>query len=322
MRPRMNASKLNAVYCKPDERRRYEVWFLRFGLADGSGAWWIRYLLLNLGRGGCAGNPRGMPVQVWATWFPRDAAPQSFIQGFRTDGLSLSRPGAIPLRVVHGENRLGEDSCQGMLSVEGHYLRWDLRYSSTFAGALSDRGRTGFSRTPHSNATFSGEIVFDGRVLRGDPLGYGVQGHNCGRRYRKMWTWSHAIFLDEDGPGLSSFEALEYEMPFGRRFRKAALWLAGELYVFDKFENMRRDAENLTWNFECVNKRKGLRLQATIEGSGASCHRHPYLMTDCSGTFDVANNSFAKATFVLFRPGKGEIEVSTEGAAVIEMAGA
>jgi hypothetical protein len=322
MRFLMSARNLNAAYSQPNVRRRYEVWFLRFGLADGSGAWWIRYLLLNLGRGGCYAHSRGMPVQVWATWFPRGGTPQSFVQGFRAEGLSLSKRGASPLRLVHGENRIGEDSCQGMLSVEGHYLRWDLRYRSTYSGALSDRGRTGFSRTPHSDATFAGEIIFDGRAFRGDPLGYGLQGHNSGSRYRRMWTWTHAIFLDEDGPGLSSFEALEYELPLGMRYRRAALWLAREVHVFKKFENMRRDAENLTWAFECTNKRKGLRLQATIEGSGPSCHRLPYVKTNCSGTFDVANNSFAKATFVLSRPGLSSIEVATEGAAVIEMAGA
>jgi len=316
----MPAANLNAVYSTPKMRRRYEVWFLRLGLADGSGAWWIRYLLLNLGRRGCGSDPRGMPVQVWATWFPPNAKPQSFIQGFGADGLSLSGR-ASPLRLVHGENRIGENSCQGMLTVEGHYLRWDLRYRSTLAGVLSDRGRIGFSRTPHSDATFSGEMVFDGRVFRGDPLGYGLQGHNSGRRYRRTWTWCHAVFLDEDGPGLSSFEALEYEMPLGRRFRRAALWLAGELHIFERFGNIRRDPQSLTWAFDCANRRKGMRLQAAFHGSGPSGHRLPYLKTDCSGTFEVANNSLARATLMLARHGLPDLEVSTEGAATLEMAG-
>ncbi len=81
-------ASLNAAYTKPSMRRRYEVWFLRLGLADGSGAWWLRYLLMNPGRGGCPGNERGRPVQVWATWFPRGGNPQSYIQGFSMEGLS------------------------------------------------------------------------------------------------------------------------------------------------------------------------------------------------------------------------------------------
>ena len=84
---------LNEAFCTPSMRRRYEVWFLRLGLADGSGAWWFRYLLMNPGRGGCPGNLQGMPVQVWANWFPHGAKPQSFIQGFAWEGFQLSGKG-------------------------------------------------------------------------------------------------------------------------------------------------------------------------------------------------------------------------------------
>src|SRR4029077_11002554 len=90
----MAKSSLNAAYTRPAMRRRYEVWFTRLALADGSGAWWFRYLLMNLGRGGCPDNPRGLPVQVWATWFPRSGAPQSFVRGFRAQELSTSERGA------------------------------------------------------------------------------------------------------------------------------------------------------------------------------------------------------------------------------------
>src|SRR6266566_5787834 len=69
---------LNEVFSRLSARRRYEVWFLRVGLADGSGAWWFRYLLMNPGRGGCVGMPQGMPVQVWATWFPAGGKARSF----------------------------------------------------------------------------------------------------------------------------------------------------------------------------------------------------------------------------------------------------
>src|SRR3989442_553024 len=56
----MKKSSLNAVFSTASMRRRYEVWFIRLGLADGSGAWWFRYLLMNLGRaalGGCPNYP-------------------------------------------------------------------------------------------------------------------------------------------------------------------------------------------------------------------------------------------------------------------------
>src|SRR5258707_536415 len=42
---------LNERFSALSMRRRYEVWFLRLGFGDGSGAWWFRYLLMNPGRG-------------------------------------------------------------------------------------------------------------------------------------------------------------------------------------------------------------------------------------------------------------------------------
>ena len=317
----MTKSNLNAAYSRPGMRCRYEVWFMRLGLSDGSGAWWFRYLLMNLARGGCPGNSRGMPVQIWATWFPRSGTPQSFIRGFPAAGLSIRARGASPFRFAHEENRVGEDFCSGQLSVDGHYIRWDLRYRSTLALTLGDRGWLGFSRTPHSDAIFSGEMVFDGRVFRGEPLGYGLQGHNSGYRHRRMWTWTHAIFTDAKGAGLPSFEAFEYEMPLGRRTRNAVLWTGGKCFVFSKFENVRRDLENLRWSFDCVNRHNGTRLLVAVDGSGISCHRLPYLKTDCSGTFEVSNNSLARTTLTFVRPAKADIDLVTDGGGVLEMTG-
>jgi hypothetical protein len=98
---------LNELYSSLSSRRRYEAWFLRLGLADDGGAWWFRYLLTNPGRGGCAGDPRGMPVQVWATWFPRDGKPQSFIQGLPLEGLDLSARMQNPFHFRIGNNEVG-----------------------------------------------------------------------------------------------------------------------------------------------------------------------------------------------------------------------
>jgi hypothetical protein len=262
-----------------------------------------------------------MPVQIWATWFPRDGAPQTFMKGFSADSLSLSAKGARSLRLTHGENSIGEEWCKGQLSADGHYIRWDLKYRSAFAATLSDRGRIGFSRTPHSDAVFSGEIVLDGRFFRGEPLGHGLQGHNCGQRHRRMWTWTHAIFTDANGMGLPTFEALEYEMPLGMRFRKAVLWTGNETHVFRKFQGAQRDSQNLNWSFDCGDPRRGIQLQVSVDGRGASLHRLPYLNTNCSSTFDVANNSLARATLKFLRPGRPDVDLTTDTNAVLEMAG-
>jgi hypothetical protein len=95
---------MNAVYSSRQMKRRYEVEFLRCSLADGSGAWWFRYLLMNLGRDGCKAEPSGLPVQVWATWFPREGRPQTFVQSYPADALTLSPRRQLPFHFCVAEN--------------------------------------------------------------------------------------------------------------------------------------------------------------------------------------------------------------------------
>jgi hypothetical protein len=295
------------------------VWFVRLGLADGSGAWWFRYLLMNPGRDGCAGHPNGLSAQVWATWFPAAGKPQSFIRGFPLQELDLSPRGKTPFRFSIAENTMTDDSCRGQLRVDGHEISWDLRYSSSFHTTLSNKGWIGFSRTSHSDAAFSGEITFDGRKLQGERLGFGVQGHNCGYRHRNFWKWTHAYFA-RPGCSPSTLEALVYEMPLGLAFRKCVLWHEGSEYVFRKLQEEPRPPGALQWNFRCVGK-NSLQLDVAIDGRGASVHRLPYLKTDCSGTFDVLNNSLASAVVRLHRRDAHAQELKATHGAALEFAG-
>jgi hypothetical protein len=310
---------LNELYSSLSTRRRYEVWFVRLGLADGSGAWWFRYLLMNPGRRGCPDDPRGMPVQVWATWFPCNEKPRSFIQGFPLEDLGLSARGQNPFHFQIGNNEIGESSCRGALDVGGHTLSWEIRYRSTFRVTMSNKGWIGFSRTPHSDALFSGEITLDGRRLAGDPLGFGVQGHNCGYRHRNFWTWTHAHFPRPDSHP-STLEAMTYEMPFGLVFRKAVLWHEGEEHEFRNLQETRRDPDEFGWDFHC-SIRDGFRLEAAIDGAGPSIHRLPYVKTDCRGSFEVTNNSLARAVLRLERQGRLVEILETHAGAVLEMVG-
>jgi hypothetical protein len=259
---------LNEAFSSLSVRRRYEVWFLRLGLADGSGAWWFRYLLMNPGRSGCANSPQGQPVQVWATWFPVGATPRSFIQGFALSELNFSGRGQFPLQFQAGENEIGEDFCHGVLNVDEHQIKWNLQYRSSFRVTLSSKGWIGFSRTPHSDAVFSGEITLDGRRFEGDPLGFGVQGHNCGYRHRNFWRWMHAYFPREGKPA-STLEALVYEMPLGLVFRKAVLWHDAKAYRFRKLTEVRNTREEMKWEFACTSD-TGIQIEAAIQGRGAS----------------------------------------------------
>ena len=312
---------VNEVYSSVLARRRYEVWFVRVGLADGAGAWWFRYLLLNPGRGGCdkreRHDPRNMPVQVWATWFPREGKPRSFIQGFAAETLDLSSRGENPFHFKIGNNRIGEDCCRGDLDVDGHRISWELRYRSSFRVTLSNKGWIGFSRTPHSDAVFSGRITLDGHNFEGDLLGFGVQGHNCGYRHRGLWSWAHACFPRDHAPA-STLEALVYDMPFGLAFRKAVLWHDGTEYVF---RNLQEEAgSTFCWKFRCSHA-DGLELQAAFDGAGRGLHLLHYMKTDCSGCFEVTNNSLASAVVCLKRGGREIERLETSIGAVLEMTG-
>jgi hypothetical protein len=203
------------------------------------------------------------------------------------------------------------------LNVGGHQVIWNLHYRSTFRFTLSSKGWIGFSRTPHSDAVFSGKITLDGRSFAGDPLGFGVQGHNCGYRHRNFWTWAHAYF-PRAGNLPTTLETLIYEMPLGLVFHKSVLWHDGEQHVFRKLRET-IDRESMQWKFET--ERNGISLQATIDARGHSVHRLPYIKTDCSGTFEVANNSLASASVLLQREGRPQERLETAGGAVLEIVG-
>ena len=310
---------LNEPFSKLSMRRRYEVWFLRLGLADSSGAWWFRYLLSSPGRNGCGSKSLQQPVQVWATWFPREGKAQSWIQGFPLQDFRLSPRRASPLLFEAGENRITENECRGRLEVDGHCIRWDLRYRSAFRMELSSKGWIGFSRTPHSDAIFSGEIILDNETFRGEPLAYGMQGHNCGYRHRKFWTWTHLHFPRANGFS-STFEALAYEMPWGRGFRRAVLWHEGQKYDFRHFSELRRDPRHLVWTMNCPNSKFAL-VHVEVRGRESLVHRLPYWKTDCSGQFEVANDSLAIARMALRLPRRAAEELTSDSGAVLEMAG-
>jgi hypothetical protein len=310
---------LNEVFSPLSARRRYEVWFIRVGLVESKGAWWFRYLLLNPGRGGCSREMHGMPVQVWATWFPPRGLPQTYIQGFPLERLDLSTRRQNPFHFRVDKSAIEENSCGGELKVDGHTVSWDLNYQSSFRVILSNKGWIGFTQTPHSDALFSGRITLDERSFVGDPLGVGVQGHNCGYRHRNFWNWGHAYFDRPHGPP-STLEALAYEMPLGLVFRKVALWHEGEQHVFRKLEEIKRDRERLQWSFRCSAK-DGSQLEVAFNGRGACAHHLPYVKTDCTGSFEVANDSVARAELALRRHNKPVEKLETAIGAVLEMGG-
>ena len=297
-------------------RRRYEVWFLRCGLADGSGAWWFRYLLVNNIKISPETRPR-RHFQVWATWFPQGGLPKPFIVEMPLDQLDVSARGHVPFHCRAAESGIEEGRCWGNLRPEGHHISWNLRVHSNYGATLSDKGWIGFSRSPHSDAVFSGEIIFDGKKFSGEPLGLGVQGHNCGYRHRSYWRWMHAYFPDPDGGG--TLEALVYDWPLGLVFRNAILWHRGKATAIRKIKELEisRSTKKLRWSFSGEFS-SGAPIEANIEAVEPGVHELPYTKTDGSGTFPVSNASLARAIVKL---GQSET-LETETGAVLEMGGA
>jgi len=119
---------------------------------------------------------------------------------------------------------------------------------------------------------------------------------------------------------VSTLEALVYDMPFGLVFRKAVLWHDGKAHVFRDLEEKKRDLEDLQWEFRCV-ARDGLQMNVALDGRGSNLHRLPYLKTDCTGSFEVSNNSLARAAVQVLQPGGSIEKFETTTGAVLEMAG-
>jgi hypothetical protein len=312
----LNHAQLNAVYSTAKMRRRYEVWFIRCGLADGSGAWWFRYLLVQQPKS-TAAFPQRRYFQVWAAWFPKEAAPKSFSVDVPLQELHLSEPGRVPFHCRVNESGIEEGRCWGNLRPEGHHISWNLRIHSHFGVKLSDKGWIGFSRSPHSDATYSGEIIFDDKKFSGEPLGFGVQGHNCGYRQRTYWRWMHAYFPQ---PGAAStLEALVYDLPLGLVFRNAIWWHAGNASRVRHIKELEivRSAAQFRWKFSGLLD-NGSSIEALLEAATPGIHELRYAKTDGSGTFPVSNASLARA---LVKLGSGET-LETQAGAVLEMGGA
>ena len=144
----------------------------------------------------------------WATWFPAGGRPQSFIQGFPLQGLNVSRRGQSPFHFRIGDNWHRRRFLQGIFGggrardllepalpfhisrdAEQQRLDWFLANAALRRGFFRRRSRS-----------MAGAFA-------GDPLGFGVQGHNCGYRHRNFWTWTHAYF-PRSGQPASTLEAL------------------------------------------------------------------------------------------------------------------
>jgi hypothetical protein len=109
-------------------------------------------------------------------------------------------------------------------------------------------------------------------------------------------------------------------MPFGLVFRKAVLWHDGKQHQFRYLQESRKVAGEFAWDFRC-SANTGVQLEADFYAAGPSIHRLHYLKTDCSGSFELLNNSLARAAVRLQHQDGSVEQLDTATGAVLEMAG-
>ena len=111
-------------------------------------------------------------MQVWATWFPKDGKPQSFIQGFPLADLDLSARGRIRSTFGSATMRFEENSCRGALEVTGTLdfmgpaITFDVSCHAEQQGLDWFLANAAFGRD-----FFPGEITLDGRRFAREPSG-------------------------------------------------------------------------------------------------------------------------------------------------------
>jgi len=141
-------------------------------------------------------------------------------------GHQPKRAGSVSLAHWRQRNRqricpeIEEESCRGALHVEGHAIRHGISATiSTFRVTLSNKGWIGFSRTPHSDAVFSGEITARRPPLRQRRSRLRSAGTQLRIPASQLLDWAHAYFLAADRDA-TTLEALVYEMPSDWSFAK------------------------------------------------------------------------------------------------------
>jgi hypothetical protein len=107
-----------------------------------------------------------------------------------------------------------------------------------------------------------------------------------------------------------------YDLPLGMTFRKAVVWHAGKATVLRKMTEREQvqQANHLKWSFAGL--LEGAPVSVTVEDAAPGIHRLPYMKTDESGAFPVANASSAGAILQV-----GDQREETARGAVVEFGG-
>ena len=108
--------------------------------------------------------------------------------------------------------------------------------------------------------------------------------------------------------------------PSASSFTEPFSGITGQIYTFRSLREDVRDPRELIWRLR-ASGRPDVQVEVDIRGRKDFVHHLPYLKTDCSGQFEVANDSLAQARMVLHLPGKTPEELTTDTGAALEMVG-
>ncbi len=223
-------------------RGHYEVWYVTFNHVASQTGYWIRYTLEAPLDG--VGEPY---AQLWFAQFDAKDPSRTFgiNRKFPIASMTASGPGE-PFAVAIAGNQLGHDRARGSLAVDGHDVRWDLRWTPAsrthrhLPDVMYARGGLGETTvlSPNLDIALVGTMVVDGRTLTLDGAP-GGQTHVWGRKHANAWAWGHCNAFD-DHPG-AAFEALTVKLK--RRgvtlppLTVLGLYLDGEALAFNQFRH-------------------------------------------------------------------------------------
>ena len=259
-----------------------------------------------------------MPVQVWATWFPRMENRKASFKDFRWKVWT-----SVPEGKIHSTSKSATTGSARTHAGE----RWRLTGTRSPGTCII---------VPHfasRSATRAGSDSRERRIPTRSSLG---RSHWMAGPLREiLWDSEYKdITVDTgiatSGPGLTDiFPVLTDRRARWKRwctkchsgwsFARRCSGMTGSSTNFG-ICRIHRDPDKFAWNFRCSTK-DGCQLEAAIDGTGPSLHRLPYVKTDCTGSFEVANNSLAGAVLRLERTASAAKTLETGIGAVLEMVG-
>lgn len=234
-----------------------------------------------------------------------------------------------------GECELTEEKLSGSLQSKGRTIRWEFQVTHpgqelSFSLIPRSLTRTKLIRTRVNTLSeelfLSGWIEIDG--LRSEWAScHGMRGYYSGRRNAHSWAWGQCnTFFDEQGKpvpfifdGLSARGQLLNLFP-SPQFSAFYFRYQGRDYRFDSFRDAffsRSEHDFTEWRFHAEHR------DIAFRGHAKAAHRDfvGITMEDTDGSYlYCANTELAELSILVYRRGKLEASLRSQGTAAFEVA--